>query len=496
MASEDLYNALRPLEPAEQDAILNTSPDASIVAIATALGQSSIAIVRISGKHSWTILEQMRLRSSDPKVPEKTITQTPRRLFRYDIFDTKEERLIDRAMAVFFQAPHSYTGEDVVELSLHGNMILVQKVLSLILETGLARLANPGEFTQRAFLNQKLDLSQAEAVHRIITARSEWELQASQRNLQGELGRLVAGLRSDLIHLKANIEACIDFELPPPEQESMWKERTDTAQRILGDICKILEQGDKTRSLNKGLQVAIIGAPNAGKSSLFNRMLGWDRSIVSKQAGTTRDYISEEIQIDGLLLRIIDTAGLREAQDSIEKEGIARTHAILKESTLILHVIDATSLVESESSTAARSKDKAIYQQALSLNQGDAVLQIVNKVDLGKDQDHQKHYPRALRLSCLKEIGLDTLKQSISRKVQEKLESVDAALLLEERHRQHFIQSQRSLRKFLELCKEKALEEILTIELDNCITEVAKVTHPVDHEEVLGRVFSLFCVGK
>ena len=316
--------------------------EATIVAAATPPGRGALGVVRISGPQS---LEILKLHCQTAGASHLDFSKCPRQMRLCHFVDSKSKGKIDKGLAVYYRSPHSYTGEDSAEFFLHGNPLLIGKIIAAILESTLARLARPGEFTQRAYLNKKLDITQAEAVQQIVNAKSEWELRASQRNLEGELRRLSANLRSGLLHLKAELEAGIDFAVKEEEKEEYESRQKNMQAKIIeiqNKIKSLLDRSKESERLRSVFQIAIVGIPNAGKSSLFNRMLGWDRSIVSPQIGTTRDYLSEEIQFEALAVRLIDTAGLRTAQDTIEKEGILRTQKICKQSQLILHLIDGS----------------------------------------------------------------------------------------------------------------------------------------------------------
>ncbi|MBX7058675.1 MAG: tRNA uridine-5-carboxymethylaminomethyl(34) synthesis GTPase MnmE [Leptospirales bacterium] len=455
---------------------------ATIVAIASAQSQGAVGIIRLSGPDSLAALRRHCLSAGRQTTPD--FAARPRHSF-YCEFSDGGSRLIDDGLAAYYPAPASYTGEDCAELSLHGNPLLLAQMTGAILDAagGAIRPARPGEFTRRAYLNGKMDLSRAEAVHRIVTARSEWELQASRKNFQGELSRISSRVRSALIHLKAETEAEIDFAEEDLSFESL-AQRMERARLLIKEIELLLQRARETERLRAGVQAALAGAPNAGKSSLMNRILGWDRSIVSPIAGTTRDYVSEEIDFKGVRLRLVDTAGLRETGDHIESQGVRLARETMARSQLVLHIIDGSEPLESI-------EDFGI---------DGAVLRILNKSDLSgvkqRAADASKQWPgeRWLSLSCVTGEGLEDLRAALEGEIFQ-LHSSEA-LLLEERHRFHLQRVIESLQRCLQHWSVGAPQEIVALDLDQALEDAGAITGRIDNEEILGRIFSIFCVGK
>ena len=461
--------------------------EASIVALATPPGRGAIAVLRISGPRSLEILQK----HCQPIGSSFNFSSHPRRAILCDfVEDEIKGRIIDRGLALYYPSPHSYTGEESAEFFLHGNPLLARKMIAILIEGALVRLARPGEFTQRAYLNGKLDLTQAEAVGQIVNSKSEWELRAAQRNLGGELKSLSAKLRSQLLHLKAELEAEIDFairEEGKKEQELRLKNMKIKITEIQDQIEKLLHKSKESARLRACLQITILGLPNAGKSSLFNRMLGWDRSIVSPQTGTTRDYVSEEIQFEDLRVRLVDTAGLGKANDKIEEEGILRTQNVSKRSQLLLHVIDA-----SQDSYNQR----VLQELEKKFNGAIPKLEILNKCELPEAKKMKEKKPHSIHISCRTGEGLDGLREKIHSSLLGKAD-LGNAILLEERQVYHLKQAYKSLKKLYELIqKESPPDEIIALELDQAVQEIGEITSPVKEEEVLGRIFSMFCIGK
>ena len=307
-------------------------PERTIAAQATAAGQGAIAVIRMSGPGCMAVLEQCTPTTFTDRLQ-------PRRATLARILDA-EGAAIDQALITWFPAPASYTGEDTVEISCHGGMLVTDRLLKRLYRCG-ASPAEPGEFTKRAFLNGRMDLTQAEAVMDVISAGSDLALKAAQSQLDGGIGSQVDELKESLVHVLAHIEAYIDFpdEDISPDTASGLLERLRSMEEKLSALLRTAEGG---RLLREGIRTAIAGPPNVGKSSLLNTLLGYDRAIVSNIAGTTRDTVEESIQLAGLALRLIDTAGVRESSDVIEQAGITRTNRALETADLVLEVADAS----------------------------------------------------------------------------------------------------------------------------------------------------------
>ena len=399
--------------------------------------------------------------------------------------EASELTILDDGLFTFFQGPASYTGEDMLEVSLHGNPVIVRHFILSVCDALHIRPANPGEFTRRAFQNEKLDLLAAEGVRSIIDARSVFELHASRKLYDGELTRMISRFRSALIHLKAETEAEVDFST----EDLTFESREETIERVHDlrrRIADILERSRSAARLSDGMQVALSGIPNAGKSSLLNQILGWERSIVSEIEGTTRDFVSEEIELGGIPVRFVDTAGLRESEDLVEKEGVRRSQQQMEKSLLIFHVCDL---------------NREPYPEPVF--PGRPVWHILNKADLAtearmkawKSELSMKAADRIYPISCKSGEGLNTLRNALADYLKDETESVDP-FYLEERHRYHFQQMDGALVRLLELWKNDAPAEICALELDSALHHCGELTGNISTEEVLGRIFSVFCVGK
>ncbi|MEI7011202.1 tRNA uridine-5-carboxymethylaminomethyl(34) synthesis GTPase MnmE [Leptospira licerasiae] len=455
----------------------------TIAAISTASGAGAIGILRLSGPEALPIAYR-HLSFFEGAFPLSSIK--PRNAYTCRFVDG--EKKLDQVVFIYFAGPNSFTGEDLCEIHTHGNPILLREALECLFRSG-ARPAKQGEFTKRAFLNGKIDLNEAEAIGRIIGARSRFELELAQKNAFGEISRLASNLRSQLISLKAECEAEIDFSTEDLTFESL--EERKKRIRSISDICSnLLKRSSETETLLERSRVVLYGEPNTGKSSLMNLILGRDRSIISEIPGTTRDYISEDFLLSGVPIRLIDTAGVRETGDKIEKMGIERSEKEFSQADVRLFVIDVSQ---------KNDWDKFAEENRSKL---EGAIVAANKSDIRDPSwDPQyilkKKYPGTVlvEVSCKSRQGLDTLVSEISTKLQG-LESSEDYVLLEERNRFHFSSITRSLENCLTLMEESAPAEIYIKEIDSALEQIGEVNGRVDTEEILGRIFSKFCVGK
>jgi tRNA modification GTPase len=390
----------------------------------------------------------------------------------------EDERTIDQVMLSVHRAPASYTGEDVVEISCHGGNLVTARVWESCLRAG-ARPARGGEFTERAFLNGKLDLTQAEAVIDLIRAQTDLALRSATEQLEGRLGEKISRLREELILLIANLEAYIDFpeEGIEPEVGVAFISRLDAIRAQIQELLATAEQG---RIFREGVRVVIYGPTNAGKSSLLNRLLGFPRAIVSELPGTTRDTIEEVVNLRGIALRLIDTAGLRTGEsDAVEAEGMARTQQSLAHADLLLQVVDVSM------------PKPPLFNPNL---QNGSELLVLNKSDLTEHPDWKGC--TALRISCIKENGVAGLEEAILSKISEHRWDVPSAVAINVRHRD-------CLRRALESCDEarRALEnnlapELVAVDLRGALQAVGEVIGQADMEQILDTLFAQFCIGK
>jgi len=442
----------------------------TIAAISTPPGEGAIALVRISGENAIEIADKIFRGKEQP-------SQFASHVQHFGEIVSVENRLIDQAVLSVHRAPASYTGEDLVEISCHGGTLVSAKVLDACLRAG-ARAARAGEFTERAFLNGKKDLTQAEAVIDLIRARTDLALRSATEQLEGRLGDQIRKIRDQLVALLAHINASIDFPeegIEPDEHETLCA-RLDT---VRNEIIELLATADQGRVLREGVRVVIYGATNAGKSSLLNRLLGYDRVIVSDTHGTTRDTIEETVNLDGVPIRLLDTAGLRASESELELEGIARTQKSLQLADLRLHIAD-------------RNASRPAHFNGVGSDTSEIV--VLNKKDLPEHNDW-RDFP-ALRISCTTGDGLPQLKQEILARIRQQNLRPESTIAINTRHCD-------CLRRALEACDcaraalgERLSGEYVVVDLDQAVAAVGEVIGLVDVEQILDSVFSQFCIGK
>lgn len=447
-----------------------TSP-ATIAAVSTAFGQGAIAVIRLSGSLSLEILSRCW-------QGRDTSTLPPRQACLGAIL-SPEGTCLDEVLATWFPAPFSYTGEDTVEISCHGGLLVTRRVLERLISCG-AEPAAPGEFTQRAFLNGRMDLTQAEAVMDILSAQTDLALRAAHEQREGTLGKAIKMQTDEVIGLLAHVEAYIDF---PDEDISPDTVGTllDKLRSIQDAIAALLSTAEQGRMLRDGVRTVLAGSPNVGKSSLLNLLLGYERAIVSDIPGTTRDTLEETINVGGYPLRLIDTAGLRHSSDHIEKAGIKRTEQALAQADLVLEVIDASRPKASQETQV----DSSVHH-----------LLILNKSDLGLHDDWQN--TPGLHLSCKTGEGRDKLTLSISECLRDpSLPDTRGALVAINARHQHCLRlASEALVLATQGITSSQSPEFIALDLREALNHLGEITGRVDTEDVLGRIFSTFCIGK
>ncbi|MBK8397326.1 MAG: tRNA uridine-5-carboxymethylaminomethyl(34) synthesis GTPase MnmE [Leptospiraceae bacterium] len=456
----------------------------TIAAISTGNIPSAIGIIRLSGENTLSICSKI-LFGKGEFFKQEYISENSRKAIYCDLVDGNNR--LDQIVFVFFKNPNSYTGEDLAEFSLHGNPILLKKALQLIFREG-ARPAREGEFTKRAFLNGKLDLTAAEAIGRLISARSNFELELAQKNVFGEIHRLSSRVRSDLISLKAECEAEIDFSTEDLTYES--KEQRKNRMVTLHELCKkVLRNAKRAESFIEQNKIVIYGEPNTGKSSLLNSLIGRERAIVSNVPGTTRDFLSESFSLGGIPLQLIDTAGVRDTEDHIEKMGIERSQNEFANANLRLFVIDVSTSIDVEK-----------FAQIHKLKMQNSII-VANKIDIEHNSwKINKELFRTLgislcEVSCKTKQGLEELLNSIQTHLIH-IDKSDDFVLLEERNEYYFKKIQEHLEIAINLMETEAPAEIYIKEIDYALENVGLINGKVGTEEILGRIFSKFCVGK
>ncbi len=444
----------------------------TIVAAATAPGRGGIGVVRLSGPAAQSIATGVL----------GTLPAARRAVFA--AFRDAEQQTLDAGLVLFFPGPHSYTGEDVIEFQGHGGPIVIESLIARLIELG-ARRANPGEFTQRAFLNDKLDLAQAEAVADLIDAGSREAARAAMRSLQGEFSTMIQVLTGALIELRTHVEAAIDF----PEEEIDFLADPALAERLANvrqHFAAVTRSAGQGRLLRDGMTVVLAGAPNAGKSSLLNRLAGYDAAIVTAVPGTTRDVLRERIHVDGMPLHILDTAGLRAARDLVEEEGIRRAQAEMARADRVLFVIDG----------AADPAAQAYRELAATLPVQVPVTLVYNKSDVmdATAISAPSGLPR-IETSALTGDGLDGLRAHLKSCMG--YHTLDSgSVSARQRHLEALGRAQASVEDAVRVLKETRAGELVAQELRAAQRALDEISGEFSNEDLLGRIFSSFCIGK
>ncbi|MEL6163621.1 MAG: tRNA uridine-5-carboxymethylaminomethyl(34) synthesis GTPase MnmE [Cyanobacteria bacterium J06628_3] len=458
----------------------------TIAAIATAVvpQQGSVGIVRVSGS------EALQIADSIFHAPGKQVIESHRIIYGY-IRHPQTQKLVDEGLLLIMKAPRSYTREDVVEFHCHGGIMAVQQVLKLCLEGG-ARLAQPGEFTLRAFLNGRIDLSQAESISDLVGAKSPQAAQTALAGLQGKLADSIRQLRAKCLDTVAEIEARIDFEedLPPLDDKKIISE----IENIISKITQLIATADKGELLRTGLKVAIVGLPNVGKSSLLNAWSRSDRAIVTDLPGTTRDVVESQLVVGGIPVQVLDTAGIRDTEDQVEKIGVERSRNAAQAADLVLFTIDAT--------TGWTKEDEEIYQQV----KHRPVILVINKVDLVEEiqkNNIQSKIQNILNIeskiftAAAKNQGIEALEAAILEQVEiGNIEASDMDLAINQRQEAALIKAKTSLEQVQLTIEQELPFDFWTIDLRGAINALGEITGEEVTESVLDRIFSKFCIGK
>jgi tRNA modification GTPase len=455
-------------------------PDDTIVAIATPLGEGGLAVLRLSGPEAVAIADRCFAPAGKTSL-RPSLASTHTLHFGHV---QQNGRSIDEVMLAVMRAPRSFTREDVVEITCHGGILPAKRVLDAFLAAG-ARLAEPGEFTRRAFLNGRIDLAQAEAVADVIHSRTELALQAAQEQLEGKLSRRINELREALLGTLAHIEAHIDFpeeDLSPDTREQLLN-RLEQGIVFMDDLLRTANEGQILRT---GVRAAIIGRPNAGKSSLLNQLLGHDRAIVSPIPGTTRDTISETANIRGLPVVFVDTAGLREGRDDLEVEGIRRSRQMLQQADFILHVLD---------NSGPLTPDDQDYLAQFAAKQR---ILVRNKIDLPSALTlPMAIQARVVDVCCLSGQGIEALRDVIKDLIWSgEINAEMLPVMINSRHQDALSRARSATRLSREaLCADRTLE-LVALDLRIAVSAVGEIVGQTATEDLLDRIFSQFCIGK
>ena len=444
----------------------------TIAAVATAHGVGSISIIRLSGDSALPIA--IKLTKKDKL--------TPRYAHLCPLYN-KDGELIDEAIVIYFKGPHSFTAEDIVELQCHGGQVVAEEILRSVLHEG-ARLAEPGEFSRRAFFNGRIDLTEAEAIAQLIEAKSEDAAKILAKQIRGSLKEYIEDVRNSLLEILAYCEVSIDYaeeDLP----EDLVLQMKDRLQNIMDELSRTLRASESRRGLMQGFKVAIIGKPNVGKSSLLNSLLDYDRAIVSDIAGTTRDTIEEQVRIGTHLIRIVDTAGIREAGDEIERIGIERSIKAVQESEIVIALFDGSAEMDEE--------DRAIFDLMNLYKDDRTFIAVINKSDLKQVFDATAlNGFEPIRLSCKKSAFelINTLKS-----IMDLQNSSDEIMLISLRQ----IDAVRNVLEAIKEAKEHLddqLLELFSFHLGEAIRALSSITRPFENDEMLDKMFGSFCLGK
>ncbi len=444
-----------------------------IVAVATPSGESAIGVVRLSGRGVLELALKF-FKTSSPIRP---------RMATFGTLVDKDDSPIDEGLLTYFKAPKSYTGEDMVEISLHGNPLILKKAVEVFVSGG-ARLAEPGEFTKRAFLNGKMDLTQAEAVAELISAKTDLARRVALRQLKGELSRYIKPLRESLIELIAYLEA--DIEFAEEDIPTLTKEQVlSMTKKVIEGIDRLLEKAKLGKAIREGVRLAIVGKPNVGKSSLFNALLREDRAIVTDIEGTTRDYLEEHLNLRGVPIKLIDTAGIRETQDRVERIGVERSIERIEGADLILFVIDGSKSLTPE--------DLRIYEMVKDRE----LIVVVNKADLGiKVSLEFEEEHSIINVSALTGHGIQDLEEEILKKAGA-IGDEGLNIYVSVRHEELLRKAREVLERFMSTYSSKDLSpEIAMLDIREASGYLGEILGEVSTEEVLGSIFSRFCIGK
>lgn len=466
----------------------------TIAAIATAVSDSGIGIIRVSGENAISVVSQIYCNAKKQYILDSYLSHT----IHYGFITEKDGKVIDEVMISIMKAPRTYTREDTVEINCHGGAFMVKKILMTVVEAG-ARIAEPGEFTKRAFLNGRIDLSEAEAVMDLISAKNEFALQSSIRQLRGSVYKKVKDLRDRIIYEIAFIESALD----DPEHISLDGYTQKLSNQVLlikKELEELLASADDGKMLREGIRTVIVGKPNVGKSSLLNLLVGQDRAIVTDIAGTTRDILEETIQLGEITLNIIDTAGIRNTEDVVEKIGVEKAKTISEDADLILYVIDSSvPLDQNDEDIIQMVKDKRVI---ILLNKSDLteavdyqsvdhlILQVTGK-------DREKNKISMIKISARENEGLDSLKTMVTEMFfHGQISYNDQIYMTNARHKEAVIEALDSMRQVQVSLEHEMPEDFYSIDLMNAYAALGRIIGEEVEDDLVNEIFSKFCTGK
>jgi tRNA modification GTPase len=449
--------------------------DDTIAAISTPAGRGGIGVVRLSGPGAVEI-------AASVFRPQSTALTTPNRARFGHIADPATDEKIDEVVWTYFKAPHSYTGEDTVELSCHGSPVILRRVLDLALSRG-ARIAEPGEFTFRAFFNRRIDLTQAQAVRDLINAQTEYQARIASRQIGGELQRSLAPLKQSIIDIVVHLESSVEFIEDDISTEGL-SELLERLNETIAALTRIAASFSFGKFVREGFDLAIVGRPNVGKSSVFNRLVGAERAIVTQFPGTTRDALYESASVAGLPVRLIDTAGIRETSDFVETIGIGRSRAAIADADIVLLVLDG--------STPLTDDDVGLLDHIAAERR----ILAINKIDLPLRIETEQSAD-AIPISALTGEGFDKLTDAIVQRLSgDRSAERDDLMITDARQHDALRRSVASLEAARELIVAGEFEEIILLRLREALSSVGEVTGETLTEDILNQIFSTFCVGK
>ena len=454
----------------------------TIVAISTASGNGGIGIIRLSGKQSFEIINKIFV----PKNKNKEIKGYN---IKYgNVVNPENNEIIDEVLVSYFVAPKSYTTENMCEINSHGGIIVEKRILELCLHNG-AELAEPGEFTKRAFLNGRIDLSQAEGIIDLINSKTEMEAKESINQLEGSLSKKIKEIEQKMLDITVNIEVTIDY--PEYDVEEVTNAEALNSLQSIHNMLEELQSGfNKGKIIRDGIKTVIVGKPNAGKSSLLNSMLKEDRAIVSDIAGTTRDTIEEYINVDGIPLKLIDTAGIRDTENTIEKIGVEKSKKLIDSADLVIAIFDI--------STDFDDDDRKIME----LVKDKKSIILLNKVDISKNNENnekelEKLNKPVLKISAKEEIGLDLLYNEIKKLFElNEISTNNEVLITNERHKNQIIKADKHILEAIDTIKNNMPVDIISIYINQAMEDLGEITGENISENIINEIFSKFCLGK
>lgn len=472
----------------------------TIAAIATAMSDSGIGIIRVSGEDAIQIVDKIYRNANY----QKSLTKYASHTIHYGYIVREDESVLDEVMVSLMKKPKSYTTEDTVEINCHGGVLIMREILLAVINAG-ARIAEPGEFTKRAFLNGRIDLSKAEAIMDIIHAKNEFALQSSVKQLKGSVSDKIRNLREEILYEIAFIESALD----DPEHISLegYHDRlSDKTDHIMNELDRLLDSADDGKMLKEGINTVIVGKPNAGKSSLLNRLIGEERAIVTDVAGTTRDTLEETISLGGITLNMIDTAGIRNTEDVVEKIGVEKAKNVSKDADLILYVVDSSvDLDESDREIIKmiHNKNVIILLNKSDLNEvvsEDKLYQVMHDIrnqSAENDESDNKYFMKIVKTSTKEQNGIDTLTELIQDMFfHGKISYNDEVYITNMRHKEAIYDARNSMIQVRSSLEMDMPEDFYSIDLMSAYASLGAIIGEEVGEDLVNEIFSKFCMGK